>query len=139
MIRANSSPAGAIEVSSWTTPSVSPGASWLGVCVWQNSVAVPGLNGAVLIHHSALCGFRSRIRIRGRKSWLAIADYSAALALEPASLGVLLNRAKAYVAQHDLEHAREDLQAALRLDPHLASAKSALDDFEMPIREQPGS
>src|ERR1700730_13176512 len=55
-----------------------------------------------------------------------MAPPAAAAELDPRFADAVLNRAQAYLGKHDLERARQDLQAALEINPKLASAKDAL-------------
>jgi len=58
----------------------------------------------------------------------AIADFGKAIELDPKYANAFLNRANVYRGKHDLEHAKEDLEAALKLDLRLAPAQKMLDD-----------
>ena len=59
----------------------------------------------------------------------AITDYDEAIELDSKFATAFLERAKAYRDKHDLERARQDLEATLKIDPQLASAKEALDEL----------
>jgi tetratricopeptide (TPR) repeat protein len=53
---------------------------------------------------------------------VAIADYSAALRMEPKMASAMLNRGWAYFLKEDYETAKADFDAALKVDPELVSA-----------------
>lgn len=67
----------------------------------------------------------------------AAAEYTEALRLSPKDANLLEKRAQAYLAQGDMEQARQNAQAALAVDPHRESALQLLVRVAMSERDYP--
>ena len=65
----------------------------------------------------------------------AIADYDAAIEIDPKDANALLGRANAYRGARDLERAKQNLEAALRQAPKFAAAADALDEVNRLIAD----
>jgi Flp pilus assembly protein TadD len=67
----------------------------------------------------------------------AAAEYTEALRLSPKDADLLEKRAQAYLAQGDMEQARQNARGALAVDPHRESALQLLVRISMSERDYP--
>jgi tetratricopeptide (TPR) repeat protein len=90
--------------------------------------AIADYDGAIAAQPKSAAAFSGRGETYRAKNDLdrAIADYDKALQLDDNLVTAYGGRARAYRGKG--ERAKEDLEAALRLDPQLAPAKDALDE-----------
>ena len=63
-------------------------------------------------------------------------DFSEAIKLNPNYAAAYLNRANAWRAKKDLDHAKQDYEAALKLKPDLAPATKGLDEVTKMIAKK---
>lgn len=83
-----------------------------------------------------LLGNRAQARLQEGRIAEAVEDCTQAIALDADNTKLLLRRAKGLVALKQLEKARDDYKAVLRLDPNNADAKQFVEQADMRGRRE---
>jgi tetratricopeptide (TPR) repeat protein len=85
------------------------------IAACSNAIASGGGHGDYPL--PSLYDFRARAYLKKQQYQLAIADYSQGIALQPDIAGRYRDRAAVYLEMGDQEHALEDAEKAVQLNP----------------------